>query len=402
MINVAAASLVDVIGEVITAGEWAAGGYRSVEHWVTVHGGLSSTRAKGLCALARRVDELPETVARFREGRLSEDQVVPIARHVPAEYEASVADLAEKTTPTQLARVVRSYRYDPDPPTPNNPDNDDDRERDRERERARRRSLAFGWDSSGNFTGAFTLPPDQGAVVQRALEASREILFNERSAAGTTSTEEAQITWADALVRMADVALGTDTTGRPAGDRYQVLLHLDLDQLDALTTGEQAALHLGPAISPAMARYMSCDASLRVILEKAGVAVNEGRRLRTVNRRQRRTVEHRDRGCRFPGCTNTTWIDIHHVIHWRDDGVTETWNLVALCPHHHRLHHQGEFGLTGNADQPDGLRFTNRHGHTIPNSPRPAPPPGPPPPGRWHHPTGERFQHRDIDLQKSA
>ena len=47
VINVATASLVDVIGEVIVAGDWAAGGYRSVEHWVSVHGGLSSGRAKG-------------------------------------------------------------------------------------------------------------------------------------------------------------------------------------------------------------------------------------------------------------------------------------------------------------------------------------------------------------------
>ena len=35
----------------------------------------------------------------------------------------------------------------------------------------------------------------------------------------------------------------------------------------------------------------------------------------------RRALRHRDRCCRFPGCTRSRWLDGHHVVHWADGGV---------------------------------------------------------------------------------
>ena len=35
----------------------------------------------------------------------------------------------------------------------------------------------------------------------------------------------------------------------------------------------------------------------------------------------------------------------HHIEHWADGGVTALHNLVQLCPHHHRLVHEGGFGV---------------------------------------------------------
>jgi hypothetical protein len=84
----------------------------------------------------------------------------------------------------------------------------------------------------------------------------------------------------------------------------------------------------------------------------------------------------RDGGCRVPGCNHDRIIDIHHIVHWTDGGVTETWNLVALCPKHHRLHHNGRLGITGNADQADGLIFTDARGSPLPGVGKPQPPPG--------------------------
>ena len=389
-VNVATAALVDVIVAVIADGGWAGGGYRSVEHWVAVHCGLSPARSNDLCALARRVDELPETLSRFRAGRLSEDQVRPIARHVPGQFEASVAALAEQTTPSQIARVARSYRFDPPTDDDKDPEAEEQAE---ERERQRRRSLSFGWDDDGNLRGGFCLPPDDGAIVKQALEASRDILFNEHT---PKPPEEAQITWADALVRLADIALGTDATDRPARDRYQALIHLRTEDLNDLAATELAYLHLGPAVTPRVAKYMTCDASVRVILEKAGVPINEGHKYRTVPDKLRRVIEERDRGCRVPGCTDCRWIVVHHIVHWRDRGPTETWNLVGLCRRHHKLLHQGFFRITGNADDPNGLTFTDRFGVEIPTGPKPAPPPHPPPVGDWQHPTGEHLDTRWI------
>ena len=402
-INVATAALVDVIAEVIAAGNWSGQGYVSIEHWVAVHCGLSPGRARGLCDLARRRDQLPETVTRFRDGRLSEDQVRPIARHVPAAYDASVAKLAEHATPNQIARVARTYRFDdrvddeaatedesPDPvPAPDPLE-------------ARRRSFTFGWDDDGNLRGSFCLPSEDGAIVKQALEASRAILFNERRGVPDVPAEDSPVTWADALVRLADASLGVDAAARPARDRYQVMLHVRGEDLDSTTPGQLASLHLGPAISPAIARAMSCDASVRLIVEQAGVPVNEGHKYRTVPDSLRRVIEDRDGGCRYPGCNGVRWLVVHHIVHWRDGGATETHNLVALCALHHRLLHQGQFRINGDPNVADGLTFTNRFGAEIPSGPRPAPPADPPPTGDWQHPTGEHLDSSAVWLPRSA
>ena len=59
----------------------------------------------------------------------------------------------------------------------------------------------------------------------------------------------------------------------------------------------------------------------------------------------RRVLQRRDGGCRFPGCSATRFVDAHHIHHWADGGETHLGNLVLLCRHHHRLVHEGGFGL---------------------------------------------------------
>ena len=88
-----------------------------------------------------------------------------------------------------------------------------------------------------------------------------------------------------------------------------------------------------------------------------------------------------------------------HIIHWEDGGPTDTWNLVALCPYHHRLHHQGKLGISGDADASNGLTFTMADGELIPASGA-RPTPGQhhdalsPPVGTYRHPSGERLEGR--------
>jgi hypothetical protein len=377
-INVATAALVDILAQVCDTEAWAGHGYRSLEHSIAVHCGVSTARAAGLARLARRSRELPATLAKFRTGALSEDQVRPIARHVPARHEAAVADFAEHATPNQVARVTRSYSFA----------GDADAGRDHPAPEPRPRpSVSFGFREDGSWWQTATLAAHDGALVQQALEAARDEVFAERTGAGP---QEVQITWADALVRLADHALahmGGATAG--AGrSRHQVLLHQRVEDLD----GRQAAeswLHLGPAVSRTVARYLSCDSQVRLVLERDGRPVSVGRRYRTVPERTRLVVEDRDRGCRYPGCINTRWVDCHHIRHWQDGGPTDTANLCCLCRLHHRQLHLGHFRMTGDADRPGGLVFTDRFGRTIPTAPRSTPPTEPPPTGAWDHPTGE-------------
>ncbi|MGE2738071.1 HNH endonuclease signature motif containing protein, partial [Mycolicibacterium vaccae] len=88
-----------------------------------------------------------------------------------------------------------------------------------------------------------------------------------------------------------------------------------------------------------------------------------GRTTRTIGRRLRRALEHRDRCCVVPGCGATRGLHAHHLTHWEHGGPTDLTNLVLICPYHHRAHHNGTLTLTGPADQltvtdPDGDPIT--------------------------------------------
>ena len=55
----------------------------------------------------------------------------------------------------------------------------------------------------------------------------------------------------------------------------------------------------------------------------------------------RRLILHRDRTCRFPGCTRKAkHADLDHTIAWEHAGTTTPDNLAALCRHHHTLKHR--------------------------------------------------------------
>lgn len=214
-INVATARLVDVLAGLCDSRDWAGVGYRSLEHWATVHCGISPGRAQGLVQLAKRASELPETLGRFRDGALSEDQVRPIARHVPAGFEAAVAKFAQYATANQVSRVARTYSF-PEPKEDDRPhhnangapgvEHDEDaaehsqaeQEREQaereEQERRRRQSARFGFNSDGDWWQAANLLGHDGAAVQKALEAARNELFEERKGAGDVPSEEIQVT----------------------------------------------------------------------------------------------------------------------------------------------------------------------------------------------------------------
>jgi multidrug transporter EmrE-like cation transporter len=90
-----------------------------------------------------------------------------------------------------------------------------------------------------------------------------------------------------------------------------------------------------------------CDGVVQPVWESDGVPFSVGRAQHIVPDRTRRIVERRDRGCRVPGCTAGRFVEVHHIVHWRDGGATGTSNLVSVCPRHHKLHHQGRLGISG-------------------------------------------------------
>lgn len=70
----------------------------------------------------------------------------------------------------------------------------------------------------------------------------------------------------------------------------------------------------------------------------------------------------------------------------------------------HDAIHRGDLHIEGNADEPDGLTFTDRHGNHIEyRTPIPATPtePAPAPATPYIHPLGERLGRDDVWVNPS-
>ena len=117
-------------------------------------------------------------------------------------------------------------------------------------------------------------------------------------------------------------------------------------------------------VSAETSRRMACDASVVHWHEgKDSEPLNIGRKSRTIPPSIRRALKRRDHGCRFPGCSCSRFVDAHHITHWADGGETCVDNLVLLCRRHHRLVHEGGFGV--HSETCGDIRFSFPDGRTM-------------------------------------
>ncbi len=69
-----------------------------------------------------------------------------------------------------------------------------------------------------------------------------------------------------------------------------------------------------------------------------GEALGVGRTAYRPPQALRRYLNHRDKTCRFPGCTRrASTCEPDHTIEWQDGGTTDPGNLALLCKRHHAL-----------------------------------------------------------------
>jgi hypothetical protein len=233
-------------------------------------------------------------------------------------------------------------------------------------------------------TWRITLPHDEAATFDAALQSHQDKLVAEwkRNHADGGSEQTPPLPGAvDGFMSLIEAGWDTEVTRRPHGQRTTVVVHVDLD-------AQIAALHLGPVLSDDDRRYLTCDATWEVWFQRHGQVIGFGRETRQLNRRLRRALEHRDRCCAVLGCGATRGLHAHHIQHWEDGGPTELWNLVLVCPYHHRAHHRGVITITGPADH---LVVTDSAGRPISSESLARPPTTPPPAvAPCQGPTGER------------
>lgn len=199
-------------------------------------------------------------------------------------------------------------------------------------------------EPDGSLTIRGRVPAEVGALFRKALEAAEDSLPIPKDVPAGTFLDDPQRPKqrrVAALATLAESYLATGPQELSGGDRQQIVVHVDAETLKHSHAG-RCELEHGPAIAAETARRLSCDASLIAIVEnEPGEPLNVGRRTRTIPPAIRRALNSRDKGCRFPGCTFTRYVDGHHVKHWARGGETKLSNLVTLCRFHHRQVHEG-------------------------------------------------------------
>jgi 5-methylcytosine-specific restriction endonuclease McrA len=363
-LDAATARLLDLIREFDARGGWGQG-FRSCAHWLNWRVGLDLGAARERVRVARALEALPMLSGALARGELSYAKVRALTRVATPETEERLLKVGRAGTAEHVERIVRGWRKV-------------DRQAEA-RESARQnssRSLHVYQDDDGMVTVRGRLTPEVGALLLQALAAARETLYQRTRRTGMTADpptmDPPTMTQlqADALALLAETALHHGIDPGPAGERYQVVVHVDAPALADPDQPGQSVLEDGARVSAETSRRLACDASRVVMRHDAeGRVVEVGARTRTIPPALRRALHHRDRGCRFPGC-GTRVGQGHHIRHWANGGPTTLSNLALLCRRHHRAVHEEDYRLDR---LPDGeLRFRRPDGRLLPEVP-PAP-----------------------------
>ena len=173
-------------------------------------------------------------------------------------------------------------------------------------------------------TATVQLPSESYAETKACLEArARKV------------PSDGETPWDQRLCDAFMELIRSSTTSNP----YVVVAHVPLKALvdEAGEATELAGeLERDGLISRETVRRIACDATIVIgVDDDVGHTMYEGRARREPTDAQRREVMRRDRHCRFPGCTNVTFTNSHHVVPWKPDGRTDLDNLALL-----RLSHE--------------------------------------------------------------
>jgi 5-methylcytosine-specific restriction endonuclease McrA len=366
-LDAATARLLDLIREFDARRGWNTG-FRSCAAWLAWRVGLDLGAARERVRVARALGTLPALAQALARGELSYSKVRALTRVATPETEARLLAVGRAGTAVHIERIVRGWRCV-------------DRQAEA-REAAgqhARRALHVYQDEDGMVVLRGRLAPEEGALLLRALDAARETLYQRRRDNGSVPPPAADPLaepparaqqQADALALLAEAALHHELDLGTSGERYQVVVHVDAAVLADPDEPGQSVLEDGPRVPAETSRRLACDAS-RVVMRHAadGRLVEVGARTRTIPPSLRRALQHRDRGCRFPGCGVRVGQG-HHVRHWAAGGPTTLSNLAVLCRRHHRAVHEEGYQVER---LPDGaLQFRRPDGRPLPDVPSPA------------------------------
>ena len=203
-------------------------GFASCAHWLSWRIGLAPGPAREHVRVARALANLPLLSAAMQRGQVSYSKVRAVTRVATPETEQDLLDLALAGTAAHVEQVVRSWRRV-----------DRAAEAAEDRQQHDSRALDTWVDDDGMVVVRGRLTPEVGAVLRRALDAALDAAPSpvdaDGAAADTADGMAPNVSQrrADALGTVAECALAGGLDKGTAGDRYQVVVHVDADTLTA-------------------------------------------------------------------------------------------------------------------------------------------------------------------------
>ncbi|GAA4730330.1 hypothetical protein GCM10023328_06520 [Modestobacter marinus] len=422
----ATASWLRLVAEFDEREGWGGVGITSCAHWLAWKCALTPGTARQHVRVARALRNLPLTSAAFSAGELSYSKVRALTRVAEPGTEAELVEFARHATASQVERTVRAWRRADDVDSGRVAERrrfswwiEDDgmvsvqirmeaeqgaeflaaieslAERDARRERAARRraqaaladgpELAGVQEPEGSVAGGGSRPAGDGDAAPAGGDSSNggaaaggtlspRVPRQHRGVAGDPPAEDPPaedaveplaVTTERRCRAMTQLAAAAADADRRAGDppRREVVVVVDAAVLADDEAAGRAALEGGPALTPAQARRLACDAAVTAIVTDGPEVLAQGRSRRYATRAQRRALLLRDGGCARPGCEETRpeRLHAHHLRHWLHGGRTDVSNLVLLCDVDHGLVHDHDLVLSRRegrlvAVAPDGGR----------------------------------------------
>lgn len=273
--------------------------------------------------MAERLADLPLIAEAFRNGLLSEAQ----AREITA-VASEVPDAQDQLLEAAGKRTFRSLQEECRRVEAAAAVNEDDRYRRVHRSRACR-----SWvDRHGVGHLSARLTPDDLARVDNEIGRRYDRIIEDAIRGGWFEGRDAHL--ADALVDLA-----RPDSDAPPGPQNMVHVIADFDALirDHTVGGERCEIPgVGP-IPATLARQMSEDAILKVLLTKGVDVVAVAHGGPTIPASVRSALEVRDPKCIVPRCDRRRGLQIDHRNAFSRTRVTKLEDLGRLCCWHHYL-----------------------------------------------------------------
>jgi hypothetical protein len=318
--------LADFADAVDARGRGIAGGFSDIYHAARCLFAMGVRKTRERLRVGRALRVLPRIEKAFVDGTISYSRVREVTRVARSEDEDQWLRLGCELPMRVLERRVVEAGGSTD------------------HERRMSEPAALHWTTPETVEVRLSLRAETWALLQRAMAGARR-----------AAEQDALLSDEEALAALARDALAAQASGQSEIGRTVVLYECRSCARTELETGA-GPIELGDGTAAAL----GCGAKVCDLRTEGRVERRGGPLPRAVARAVR--LRDRDR-CRVPGCSRRRYVDVHHIDERAHGGVHARKNCVCLCSTHHRMLHERQLVIRGNAEAE--LEFLDELGRPL-------------------------------------